>query len=168
MSVDPHSDIHNSTDFARLEGQLFERVTEQHRRRVIRHRLVATVAIVVVAGTGVAAGTIANQSQQSNVAYCYRSDSLTSRVTEGLLPDYPTLSSQPGSKPATQRIAYAVAICKGAWKDGMFSRSTDVGPFAVPKLQVCLRDDLIVSVFRKTNSHETPGAFCEGLGLSAP
>ena len=162
------SGLPGDADFTRLEGELFDRISVRHRRAVFRHRLVAAVAVLVVAGAGVAAGTIANPSQQSNLAYCYGGASTTSQAVQGLLPNNGAFRLKPGSKPSGARIARALSLCEGSWRDGIFSTSSGPGPFAVPPLQVCLRTDLIVSVFPKKNAGESARAFCDSLGQSAP
>jgi hypothetical protein len=158
----------SESDFARLETTLFDRIAVRHRRQVLRHRLVAVAAVLVVAGAGVAAGTIANPTQQSDLAYCYGGASTSSQVAQGLLPSNGVVQSKPGHKPSAARISRALSLCEGSWKSGFFDKTGGVGPFPVPRLQVCLRDDLIVSVFRKTNAGESSTAFCEKLGQSAP
>jgi hypothetical protein len=155
-------------DFARLEGQLFERLTVRHRRQVLRHRLVATAAVLVVAGAGVAAGTIASPTQQSKFAYCYSGDTTNSRLAQLTLPNNKDFDSKPGTTATSAQVANAAALCKSAWRDGVFNTTSSPGPFRVPKLQVCLRDDLIVSIFRKTKAAEASETFCNNLGLSAP
>ena len=162
------TDPPSADDFVRLEGTLFERIAVRHRRQVLRHRLIATAAVLVVAGAGVAAGTVANPHQQSNLAYCYSGPNTSSQVSQTLLPNNGAFRLTSGSKPTAARIARAVQLCEGAWTAGIFNKTGASGPFPVPKLQVCLRDDLIVSVFRKTNSGQSATAFCEGLGQSAP
>jgi hypothetical protein len=155
-------------DFVRLESELFARVTTRHRRQVLRHRLVAAAAVLVVAGAGVAAGTIANPTQQSDLAYCYGGPSTSSQVAQALLPTNGIFQSKPGHRPSAALISRALSLCEGSWKSGFFDKTGGVGPFPVPTLQVCLRDDLIVSVFRKPNAKESADAFCNNLGLSAP
>jgi hypothetical protein len=84
------------------------------------------------------------------------------------LPTGAKSQARPGTANRAARVSNALFICKAAWRGGVFSSSSRSGPFPVPRLQVCLRDDLVVSVFRATNSHESATAFCENLGLSAP
>jgi hypothetical protein len=158
----------NADDFARIEAQLFERIAARHRRQVLRHRLVAVAAVLVVAGAGVAAGSIASPNQQSNLAYCYGGSSTSSQVAQALLPSNGAFRLVAGSKPSAARIARALQLCEGSWQSGLFSKSSASGPFRVPRLQVCLRDDLIVSVFPKKNATESAKTFCESLGQSAP
>ena len=162
------SNLPSGADFERLEGELFARIGLRHRRQVLRHRLVAAAIVVTLAGAGVAAGTIANPSQQVNLAYCYGGTSPGSPVTQGVLPSNGIFTSRPGSRISPARVARALALCEGSWKSGIFSTSGGNAPFPVPRLQVCLRDDLIVSVFPKKNAQESANAFCNSLGLSAP
>jgi hypothetical protein len=166
--VDRKSELPSSTEFARIEGELFERIAIRYRRQALRHRLVAVAAVLVLGAAGVAAGTTVNTSQQGRFAYCYSGPTTNSRVAQLAL----TYESKAGSNPvagATKaRAASALFICSAAWRGGVFNRSSSSGPFPAPKLQVCVRDDLIVSVFRKTNATESADAFCDNLGLSAP
>ena len=158
----------SESDLARLEDTLFERISARYRRQVLRHRLVTVAAVLVVAGAGVAAGTIANPTQQSDLAYCYGGPSTSSQVAQGLLPTNGIFGSKPGHRPSAALISRALSLCEGSWKSGFFDKTGGVGPFPVPTLQVCLRDDLIVSVFRKPKAAESADAFCSNLGLSAP
>jgi hypothetical protein len=168
LIVDQESGLPSAADFARLEGELFDRVTVRHRRQVLRHRLVAIAAVLVVAGAGVAAGTIASPTQQSKFAYCYSGSDTGSAVAQVGLPNNKNFDSKPGTTATTAQVANAVLLCKGLWRSGVFNTSSQSGPVAVPKLQVCLRDDLIVSVFRKPKNSESAEAFCNNLGLGAP
>ena len=162
------SDLPDSDDFARLEDDLFERIAVRYRHQVLRHRLVAVAAVLVVAGAGAAAGTIASPNRQSNLAYCYGGPSASSQVAQALLPSNGAFRLVAGSKPSAARIARALQLCEGSWQSGLFSKSSVSGPFRVPRLQVCLRDDLIVSVFPKKDATESAKTFCERLGQSAP
>ncbi len=154
--------------FDRLEGELFGRIATRHRRQVLRHRLVAVAAVLVIAGAGVAAGTIANPTQQSKFAYCYQGSTTSSRVAQFGFPTNRGYATTPGSSVNPKQVANALFLCEGAWQNGIFDTTGGTGPFAVPRLQVCLRDDLIVSVFRKPKAAESADAFCNNLGLSAP
>jgi hypothetical protein len=165
--VDHKSELPSAGDFTRIEGELFARIDARYRRQVVRHRLVAVAAILVVAGAGVAAGTIVNPTQQSHFAYCYDGSTTSARNVQLAL----TFEAKPGANPAAgiseAQAANAKQICAAAWSGGIFSSSSGSGPFAVPALQACVRDDLTVSVFRKPNS-ETARGFCDNLGLSVP
>ncbi len=163
-----NSSAPSPSDFARIEGDLFERITVRHRRQVLRHRLVAVAAVLVVAGAGVAAGTIANPTQQSKFAYCYQGSTTNSRVAELGFPTNRGFAVKPGTAANPKQVANALFLCEGAWRNGIFDTTGATGPFPVPRLQVCLRDDLIVSVFRKPNASQSADAFCSNLGLSAP
>jgi hypothetical protein len=166
--VAAQSGLPNAEEFARLEGELFDRIDVRHRRQVLRHRIAAAVAILVVAGAGVAAGTIASPVQQSKFAYCYSGATTGSRLAQFTLPISKDFDSKPGTTATSTQIANAVGLCTSAWQIGAFNTSAKSGPFPVPKLQVCLRDDLIVSVFRKPKATVSAEAFCNNLGLSAP
>lgn len=162
------SELPSSEDFARIEEHLVRRVAVRHRRQVLRHRLIAAAAVLVVAGAGVAAGTIANPTQQSKFAYCYGGSTTGSRLAQLILPN--SKNADAGARPTAspERVANAVILCKSAWSVGFFNTSSKTGPFPVPKLQVCLRDDLIISVFRKPATGGSARDFCNELGLSAP
>lgn len=162
------SDFPSADDFDRMEAELFERITVRHRRQARRHRVVATVAVLVVAGAGVAAGTIANPTQQSNFAYCYEGTSPSSHLAQVAFPSDHGYVAKPETPASAKRIASAVFLCEGLWRGGILGGGSGTGSSPVPKLQVCLRDDLIVSVFRKPIGGETPAAFCDSLGLTAP
>ena len=166
--MEQKSEVPSVDDFVRLERALFDRITLRHHRQILRHRLVAAAAILVLAGAGVAAGTIANPTQQSKFAYCYSGDTANSRLAQLILPNNKDFDSKPGTTATAAQVANASALCKGLWRSGVFGTSSQSGPFAVPKLQVCLRDDLIVSVFRKPTASQSADAFCSKLGLSAP
>jgi hypothetical protein len=159
------SHLPSSVDFERMETELFQRITVRHRRQILRHRLVAAAAIVFLAGAGVAAGTVANPSQQRNLAYCYSSDSLSSRSAQNVLSNNFDPKSKPNARPSAAKIARAVALCDTVWEAGVFGSSVT----KAPRLQACLRDNLIVSVFPKKKSDpESADDFCGKLGLSAP
>jgi hypothetical protein len=166
--VNPKSELPTASDFARIEGELFARIEVRHRRQVLRHRLVAAAAVLVIAGAGVAAGTVASPVQQSKSAYCYSGDSPSSRLAQLTLPISKDFDSKPGTIATAAQVDNALTLCKTVWRFGAFSRSSKSGPFPVPKLQVCLRDDLIVSIFRKPATPESAEEFCGNLGLSAP
>jgi hypothetical protein len=166
--MDHKSHLPSTADFARIEGQLFDRIAVRYRRQVLRHRLVAVAAVLVVAGAGVAAGTIANPTQQSNFAYCYDGANTGANVADLGLPTNEKFTTGHSKTATAAQVATALALCKSVWRDGGFIRSSAAGPYPVPNLQVCLRDDLIISVFRKTDTGESADAFCSNLGLSAP
>jgi len=164
--MDHNSDLPSSADFARIESQLFDGIDVRYRRQVLRHRLVATAAILVLAGAGVAAGTVANTHEQTNVAYCYGGTSTSAQQSQLELPTNKDFSTKAGTKTTTAQVSNAVALCASLWRQGVFSTSPG-GSSAVPALQACLRDDLVVSIFRKVRS-ENADTFCNNLGLSAP
>ena len=159
------SHLPTPAEFERLEGELFKRINVHHRRQVLRHRLVAAAAIVVLAGAGVAAGTVANPSQQRNLAYCYSGDSLSSQSAQNVLSNNFDPKSKPNARPSAAKVARAVALCDTVWEAGVFGSPAT----KAPKLQACLRDNLIVSVFpKKKNDSGSADDFCGNLGLSAP
>ncbi|MEJ1230806.1 MAG: hypothetical protein WDM88_09710 [Galbitalea sp.] len=156
----------SESDFARVENELFSRIDRRHRRRVLRHRLVAAAVALGLAGAGVAAGTIANQTQQSRFAYCYAADSVSSRSIQSVIPTLTiSQSTTTGVRPSATRIALAVRICHGAWTVGVFSAGAGK---KIPALQPCLRDDLVIAVFPRRNEGLSAAAFCDELGLTAP
>jgi hypothetical protein len=158
------SHLPSSSDFDRMENELFQRITVRHRRQVLRHRLVVAAAVVILGGAGVAAGTVANPSQQRDLAYCYSGDSLSSQSAQNMLSNNFDPKSEPDVRPSAAKVARAVALCGGVWEAGVF------GPAVAkpPKLQACLQDNLIVAVFPKKDSSEPAEEFCGDLGLSAP
>jgi hypothetical protein len=159
------SHLPSSVDFDRMETELFQRIGVRHRRQVLRHRLVAAAAIVLLAGAGVAAGTVANPSQQRNLAYCYSGDSLSSRSAQNVLSNNFDPKSKPNARPSAAKVARAVALCDTVWQAGVFGPAVT----KAPKLQPCIQDNLIVSVFpKKKNDSENADDFCGNLGLSAP
>jgi len=158
------SHLPGSVDFDRMETELFQRIAVHHRRQVLRHRLVSAAAIVFLAGAGIAAGTVANPSQQRNLAYCYSGDSLSSQSAQNMLSNNFDPKSKPNARPSAAKVARAVALCEAVWEAGVFGSTVT----KAPKLQACLRDNLIVSVFPKKNDSESADDFCGNLGLSAP
>jgi hypothetical protein len=166
--VDQNSDLPGPTDFARIENQLFTRIGANHRRQVVRHRLIAAAVVIALAGAGVAAGTTATGTQQGRFAYCYGGPTTHSQLAQLILNDQSDKGSNPAAGSTRAREANVLAICAGAWRNGVFNKASASGPFAVPRLQACVRDDLAVSVFRRGDSTRSAAAFCENLGLSAP
>ena len=166
--MDHQSDLPSSTDFDRIEHQLFTRIGASYRRQVVRHRLVAVAAVVVLAGAGVAAGTISSAPQQSRFANCYEGSTTQSRLAQVALNDQSDKGSNPTAGVTKAREASVLLICRGAWRSGVFNTTSSNGPFAVPRLQPCVRDDLAISVFRRGSSTLSAAAFCDSLGLSAP
>jgi hypothetical protein len=166
--MDHKSDLPNSADFARIEDQLFARIGVAYRRQVVRHRLIAVAAVVILAGAGVAAGTTATATQQGRFAYCYEGSTTASKVAPLILDDQSNKGSNPAAGSTKAREANVLLICQGAWRNGVFNTTSASPPFAVPKLQACVRDDLAVSVFRRGSSTLSAAAFCDRLGLSAP
>jgi hypothetical protein len=154
----------SDADFVRIEDALLDRVTVRHHRQVVRHRLVAVAVVVVLAGAGVAAGTVANNSQQLNLAYCYGADSAGSKSTQAVLPNNGEEQARAGVRPDAAKVATAVAGCTQIWESGYFGSSSS----KVPKLQPCLQDNLTIAVFPRKNASESADAFCDNLGLSAP
>lgn len=166
--MDHKSDLPSSTDFDRIEDQLFTRIGRSYRRQVVRHRLIAVAAVVVLAGAGVAAGTISSASQQSRFAYCYGGSTTHSRLAPVALTDQSDKGSDAKAGVTEARVASVLLICQGAWRSGVFNTTSSGGPFIVPTLQPCARDDLAISVFRRGGSTLSAAAFCDNLGLSAP
>jgi hypothetical protein len=166
--MDSGPELPSAKDFARIETDLFARINVRYRRQVVRHRLVAVAAVLVLAGAGVAAGTAVNTTKQSQFAYCFDGSTTGARVAQLALPtnSTPALDTSAGATKA--RADRALFICKAAWSGGVFSSSSSSGPFPVPRLQVCIRDDLSVAVFRKPDSNVSADTFCDNLGLTAP
>ena len=162
MATTNHS-LPSEEEFARIEGELFTRIGRRHRRQVLRHRLAAVAVVIVAAGAGVAAGTVANPTQESQYAYCYSSDSTTSHDQTAILSVRSVRDS--ALRPSAAKVARAVSLCDGLWTAGVFSPSPLV---TAPKLQACLRDDLTIAVFPRNGSGSSAADFCNSLGLSAP
>jgi hypothetical protein len=151
-------------DFALIEKKLFTRIGVRYRRQVVRHRLIGLAAIVVIAGAGVAAGTVASLKQQSNTASCYGGDSLNSQMSEGATSSATGQSAEAGVTPTAAAVARVMRLCDDLWEAGMFGTPTK----HPPRLQACLQDNLVIAVFPKRNESLAPDAFCNNLGLSAP
>jgi hypothetical protein len=161
MALTSHS-LPSADDFARLEGELFTRLERSHTRQVRRHRFVAAAAIVLVAAGGtVAAGTVANQKQQNDFAYCYSGSDTSSQSAQITLPDDQGANSDPAAPPDAGRVQTAVTRCGQVWNAGVFGAST------VPTLQPCIQDNLLIAVFAKPDS-SSASVFCGNLGMSAP
>jgi hypothetical protein len=159
-----NSQLPNDSDFARIESELFARITVHHRRQVVRHRLVAAAALVVLAGAGVAAGTVANPNQQRNTASCYGGDTLSSRVSQVAASNGTDVGVNAGVPPSAAMVARVVSMCGNLWDAGTFGSPEPT----TPKLQACLQDNLVIAVFPKKNASVSADAFCTRLGLSAP
>jgi hypothetical protein len=165
MVTTNHS-LPSDTDFARLEGELFARVGRRHRRQVLRHRLVAAAAAVAIAGASIAAGTIANPTREAKFAYCYAAASTASQSQTTILSVKSGLEGANDSlKPSAAKVKSAVTLCGGLWSAGVFG---DTSAGKMPRLQPCLRDDLVIAVFPRKNSDGSAARFCENLGMSAP
>jgi hypothetical protein len=164
MSTTNHS-LPSDSDFARLEGELFARIDRRHRRQVLRHRLAAVAIVAVLAGAGIAAGTVANPSQESWAAYCYGSANTSSQVVSTVLSNRPkTDGANESARPPATKVARAVGQCGVLWRSGVFGPASS----AAPKLQACLRDDLVIAVFPRKSTTGSIQNFCQNLGLSAP
>lgn len=156
MVTTNHS-LPSEADFARLEGELFTRIDRKHRAQVLRHRLAAVAIVAVVAGAGVAAGTVANPTQQNWNADCYSAASATADMTATSLS-----VKEIGSKPSAASVTSAVAQCAALWQAGLF------GAKSTPPLQACLGDNLVVAVFPRSDAGGSVASFCENLGMSKP
>ena len=162
MVTTNHS-LPSEADFARLEGELFARIGRKHRSQVLRHRLAAAALVVAVAGAGVAAGTIANPTQETRFAYCYAADSTNSQSQQTILSVRSGLDG--AIRPSAAKVARAVTLCGGLWTAGVFGTAP---ANSAPHLQACLRDDLVIAVFPRTHATGSASRFCENLGMSAP
>jgi len=158
------NDLPDDVEFARIENELFDRITVRYRRQVVRHRLVALAAVFVIAGAGVAAGTVGTSREQSDLAYCYSAASLSSQVAGSAVPNNGKLHTPTGSRPSAAKVARAVDICGAAWKAGVFGSARP----SAPRLRACLQDNLVIAVLPKRNASESADTFCSDLGLSAP
>ena len=142
----------SDAEFARIESELFERITVRHRRQVMRHRLAALAAVFVIAGAGVAAGTVATPREQADLANCYSAASTSSQDAQSAVPNNGKLHTPAGSRPNTAKIARAVEICAAGWEAGIFGSPSKTAP----KLQACLQDNLVIAVFRGRTPRKAP------------
>jgi hypothetical protein len=156
MVTTNHS-LPSESDFARLEGELFARIDRKHRGQVLRHRLAAATIVVAVAGAGVAAGTVANPTQEHAFANCYASASTSSTMHQA---DFALKDEY--TRPTRTDEARAIAQCGSLWDAGVYGNPSR------PRLQACLADNLVISVFPRGNRSGSATAFCENLGMSAP
>ena len=157
MVTTNHS-LPSEADFARLEGELFARIGRRHRGQVLRHRLAAVAVVIAVAGAGVAAGTVANPTQERIVADCYSSASTSSAMVPAAF-----AQKQHSAHPSRAVVASAVDQCGALWQAGVVGKST-----TPPKLQACLADNLVIAVFPRRNAVGSVSQFCESRGMSAP
>jgi uncharacterized membrane protein len=165
-----HSTLPDADDFARMEHELFDRLETGHTRKVRKHRLIAAASIVLMAGGGVAAATVVDQRAETHQAFCYGAASTADNPAQVTTPDSRTPGGAGIRAESTDYVDSAVQNCLALWQADYFSTgkigsSTD---FAVPDLQACLRNDLVIAVFPRINSEASPAAFCSALGLSAP
>ncbi|HEX4443617.1 MAG TPA: hypothetical protein VHZ81_08615 [Galbitalea sp.] len=156
MVTTNHS-LPSEAEFARLEGELFARIGRKHRSQVLRHRLAAAVVVAAVAGAGVAAGTVANPTQERTFADCYASASTASAMHQTQY-----AKKQYYVHPSTANVARAVQQCAALWDAGVYGGAT------TPQLQACLADNLIIAVFPRESRTGSVSEFCENLGMSAP
>jgi hypothetical protein len=156
MVTTNHS-LPSEADFARLEGELFARIGRKHRGQVLRHRLAAAAIVVAVAGAGVAAGTVANPTEEHTFANCYAAASTSSALI-------PTQFAKNNYyiQPSSANVARAVRQCGALWDAGLY------GSASQPRLQACLADNLVLAVFPRTKAEGSVAEFCEKLGMSAP
>lgn len=157
MVTTNHS-LPSEADFARLEGELFARIDRKHRGQVLRHRLAAAAVVVAVAGAGIAAGTVANPTQERIFADCYASASTSSTMHQTAF-----AKKQYAAHPSAESIASAVDQCGSLWSSGVFG-----APTTTEKLQPCLGNNLVIAVFPREHPTGTVARFCENLGMSAP
>jgi hypothetical protein len=158
------SPVPNEHDFVRIEEQLFTRIGERYRRQVVRHRLIGAGVLVLIAGAGVAGGTVASAKQQRDSASCYRGDSLSSNSVQadgaGNIDD----GAKVGTRPTPAKIEHVVLLCESDWEGGVLGKPTPTPP----KLQACLQNNLVIAVFPKRDESLRADTFCNNLGLTAP
>lgn len=165
-----HHVLPDEADFARMESDLFVRLEHAHARQVRRHRLGAVGVVVVLAGSSVAAATVASAPAQSNLAYCYSAAATGSTNTQVATADIlGTMASRTGNADQSLRIANALARCGQAWQAGVFAApSVHSVRHAIPTLQPCIRNDQVIAIFPRKTVTTSAAAFCDALGMSAP
>lgn len=120
---------------------------------------IASVVVIAAAGTATAWIALAPPEVQTHNVWCYAQASTDSRASEGQLDDSIDLSKVADN---------ARSLCATAWHDGLVGRESSPhdsrGPFPVPTLAVCGRDDGTVAVFPAPGAR-VPAGFCDSLGL---
>lgn len=154
------------------EQTMLRRLDAATRLRAIRHRLLAgAIALTVAASGTIAAVTVANQTMQSQTAYCYSEPSVDSRYTQVASPS--TVTTPDGEEltiTTDDRIAAAVEKCAAVWRVGFFdSLNAPVDDWVdsdVPPLIACVRPDQVPAVFPRGPSAASDLEFCRGIGMS--
>jgi hypothetical protein len=165
-----HHVLPDEAEFARMESELFTRLEHGHARQVRRHRLGAVGVVLVLAGTSIAAVTVASVPAQTNLAYCYSAPSTSSSSNQVATADFAGTSGRAtGAASQVHRIANALARCGQAWQTGVFAApSVNSVRHSIPTLQACIRNDQVIAIFPKKNAATPAAAFCDAVGMSAP
>jgi hypothetical protein len=161
LTVTENTDVlPDEQDFARIEGELFEKLERSHSRKARRHRLVIAASVVVLAGAGVAGVTQANGTAVNRAAYCYSAANTGSKSIQAQ--SAPDASNLTGAAQRARSAKLAVDTCGDAWNAGVLGSGT-----SIPPLQACIRNDQVVAVFPSSGA-VAADAFCSNLGMSAP
>ncbi len=152
-----------------MEDELFGRLERSHTRQVRRHRLVAAASIVLLAGGGVAAVQVANNTAVSYSAYCYATANADAQSTQVTLPvdEVKVDGSSLRHAGVSAVVNLAVRHCLVLWQGGFFDAGSTSGQTTDPKLQACVRNDQVIAVFPKAIGGSADD-FCTNLGMSAP
>lgn len=139
---------------ARIEQRLLSVASGARQTRARRNRALAGgAALVLLAGTGVAAITIASQATQDRRAHCYAAADTSSLSTQVGIPDE-TIGDDGTAVPIradADRAAQALDLCGSVWRVGFFATGEvpidDGRQHDVPPLTACLRPDQVIAVF---------------------
>lgn len=122
-----------------------------HRRR--NRAIAGGATLVLLAGTGVAAITIASQAAQDRSAHCYAAADTSSLSTQVGIPDE-AIGDDGTAVPIrvdADRAAQALDLCGSVWRSGFFATDgvpvDDGRQHDVPPLTACLRPDQVIAVF---------------------
>jgi hypothetical protein len=152
---------------ARIEQRLVAHAAgarQSHRRR--NRAIAGGASLLLLAGSGVAAVTIASQSLQERSAHCYEAADTASLSTQVGIPD--EVTDESGStdplRADSDRAAQALDLCGSVWRSGFFATGgvpvDDGRQHEVPPLTACLRSDQVIAVFPSSDDQ-----LCESVGL---
>ncbi|WP_206447642.1 hypothetical protein [Agrococcus sp. KRD186] len=152
---------------ARIEQRLLTAAAGARQTHQRRNRAIAGgAALVLLAGTGVAAVTIASQAAQERSAHCYAAADTSSLSTQVGIPDEVTDSNGTTLpiRADSDRAAQALDLCGSVWRVGFFATDgvpvDDGRQHEVPPLTACLRADQVIAVFPGSDEQ-----LCESVGL---
>lgn len=139
---------------ARIEQRLLSVASgtrQSHRRR--NRAIAGGAALVLLAGTGAAAITIASQAAQDRSAHCYAAVDTSSLSTQVGIPDE-AIGDDGTAVPIradSDRAAQALDLCGSVWRVGFFAADgvpvDDGRQHEVPPLTACIRSDQVIAVF---------------------